>query len=564
MRKNKSAFAVYLIILAVFAIFLGFPVLRLFQQALTTDRGFDPSQFIEVMGSPQLRQAFMGSVAISLKTSILATALGFIIAYALNFTRLFKGYKRFVELVVTIPMLSPTIVYGFAMIYTFGRQGILTRFLGFQLFDIYSTTGLLIGFLIYTVPISFMLLNNSMKYIDAQFFTVSELMGDNGIKKFWNTIMIPMLTSIGLSMVQTFFLSFTDFGLPASIAANRPLVSGLLFTQMIGAVPDFTRGAVVAIAMLLPAIATASLMLWLRRYDVKYDKISAPLLKPHPVREWAFLVATLIPAAFIILTFASVFVVPFVESYPFNLGFTWRHFINALNNREMVSIYQNSLWLSVLTGIFGLILSFTAALVVRRSSLGEKWTNVIEAMSQVTNAIPGMVLGVSFLFAFTGTTLQNSLAILVICNVIYFFPTPFAMASQTLEKLSGHFEKTAALLGDNYLQTLVRVIIPNCKKTFAEIFGYLFIHSMVTISALIFLVGVRTATITTRISALQNFNRFDEIFVLALLLLATNLIAKLLLGFLSKPRAMKVKEAPVKAEATGRLMKLPMKERKYS
>lgn len=533
-KSRQSAFIIFTIIMIFFGIFLAFPLVQLFIQAITTGDGISFALFREMLASEQLHQAFMGSFTISIKASVIATLIGFIVAYAINFTNIPKKYKKFLEVTISLPMLSPTIVYGFVLIYTFGRQGFLTRLLGFQLFEIYSTTGLLIGFLIYTIPTAFLLINNSMKYIDCQFFTVSELMGDGAIKKFVSTIFMPLLTVLGISVVQTFFLSFTDFGLPASIAGNRPLMSSLLFNQMIGAVPDFTRGAVIAIAMLLPAIISASVMLYLRRFDVKYDKISTVNLKKNPLRDGIFAILTAIPTMMVVLTFSSLFFVPFVESYPFNMGFTLRHFTSTLSDSNILRVYQNSVVMSLLTGLFGVILAFGAALLVRRSPLKKRWANIIEALSQVTNAIPGMVLGVSFLFAFTGTGLSNTLAILVISNVVYFFATPFAMATQALEKLSSHYEKTATLLGDNYLQTLVRVIIPNCKKTLMEIFSYLFIHSMVTISALIFLVGVRTSTVTTQVSALQHFNRFNEIFVLALLLLATNLVVKMTMSLIVK------------------------------
>lgn len=38
-------------------------------------------------------------------------------------------------------MFLPTITYGFAIIYSFGKQGLLTRLLGRQFFDIYGFGG---------------------------------------------------------------------------------------------------------------------------------------------------------------------------------------------------------------------------------------------------------------------------------------------------------------------------------------------------------------------------------------------------------------------------------------
>lgn len=66
-----------------------------------------------------------------------------------------------------------------------------------------------------------------------------------------------------------------------------------------------------------------------------------------------------------------------------------------------------------------------------------------------------------------------------------------------------------------------------------EVFSYYFINAMVTVSAVIFLAGARTMVITTKIKELQHFAKFNEIFVLSLLILFTNLIAKLMFQFLA-------------------------------
>ena len=79
-------------------------------------------------------------------------------------------------MIMVLPMLLPTITYGFAIIYSFGNEGLLTKLFGRKLFDIYGFNGLLLGYVIYTLPISFMLIHNAMGYIDKRFMIVSRLM----------------------------------------------------------------------------------------------------------------------------------------------------------------------------------------------------------------------------------------------------------------------------------------------------------------------------------------------------------------------------------------------------
>ena len=93
------------------------------------------------------------------------------------------------------------------------------------------------------------------------------------------------------------------------------------------------------------------------------------------------------------------------------------------------------------------------------------------------------------------------------------------------------------LMGDSWIKTILRVVTPNALSSLIEVFSYYFINSMVTISALIFIAGARTMVLTTMIKQLQYVNRFNEVFVLSLLILATNLIAKTVFSKLAKYKA---------------------------
>ena len=102
------------------------------------------------------------------------------------------------------------------------------------------------------------------------------------------------------------------------------------------------------------------------------------------------------------------------------------------------------------------------------------------------------------------------------------------MMKNSLSKMNASWETTAMLMGDSWIKTIVRVVTPNAVSTLLEVFSYYFVNAMVTVSAVIFIAGARTMVITTKIKELQYFNEFNEIFVLSLLILFTNLIARAL------------------------------------
>ena len=145
----------------------------------------------------------------------------------------------------------------------------------------------------------------------------------------------------------------------------------------------------------------------------------------------------------------------------------------------------------------------------------------------------GMVLGVAFLFAFTGSPIQNTFIIIILLNSVREFTTPYLMIQASLSKINMSWETTGALMGDSWLKTIFRVIIPNTMSTVFQMLSYIFIQAMVTISAIIFVTGARTMVMTTKITQAQYFEKYDEVFVLSLLIFLTNIIVKVIFDYLS-------------------------------
>ncbi len=394
MRKNREIKIIFILLAVFFLAFLALPMIMVLARSFTADgtAGITFSNYVEVLTEKGFLQALGNSLLISVCSALVTTVLAFILAYTIHYTNVGRRYKKLVEKAAVLPMLLPTITYGFAIIYSFGNEGLLTKLFGRKLFDIYGFNGLLLGYVIYTLPISFMLIHNAMGYIDKRFMIVSRLMGDSPLQTFRMTILTPLLGTLAASFIQTFFLCFTDFGIPASVGGQFEVIASVLYTEMLGSVPNFGNGAVVALVMIIPSVVSITVLHILEKYNVRYSKISPIELKK-----------------------------------------------------------------------------------------GRK---------------------------------------------IHFFSTPYLMMKNSLSKMNASWETTAMLMGDNWIKTIARVVTPNAISTLLEVFSYYFVNAMVTVSAVIFLAGARTMVITTKIKELQYFNEYNEIFVLSLLILVTNLIGR--------------------------------------
>ncbi|MGH4118163.1 ABC transporter permease subunit [Clostridium sp.] len=534
MKKRLEVKVIYIIIVLSFIAFLFAPLLTLLINSFKNGDEIGISNYISVISDRDILTSMMHSIVVSGITAVITTITAFILAYAVNCTQIFKSTKSMIKIGISVPMFLPTITYGFAIIYSFGKQGLLTKLFGREIMQIYGFNGLLIGYVIYTVPLAFLLINNSFKYIDKKFIIVSKLMGDSVIRSFTNTIFRPLIGTLGGAFVLTFVLSFTDFGIPASVGGNYSVISTHLYQVMLGSIPDFNKGAVIAIFMLIPAIFGVLFLNYLEGFNFHYDKFTKVELMKNTHRDICLGTISILIVVGIMSIFAIMFIAPFAENFPYDMSFTTKFFRSTLFSESILQVYKNSFIVSIISALTGTLLAYSAAILNVRTNINRSAKGYIDTLSMITNAVPGMVLGLSYLLFFNKSDLKGTFIIIIICNIVHFFTTPYLMAKNSLSKMNPAWEPTAELLGDTWIKTVVRVVIPSSISTIIEMFSYYFINSMVTISAIIFLVTARTSVLTSKIKQLQHFGDFNEIFVLSILIFVTNIIMRICCDYANK------------------------------
>ncbi|EFI70512.1 ABC transporter permease subunit [Lysinibacillus sp. HST-98] len=525
LKTNKVMKLIFLPILLFFLFFLIVPLLYMLWQSFKIGNVVTTQNYIEALRNMEIREAFTNSFKVSFVASVITTILAFWLAYAVHFTTMHRHTKKLVQIGITLPMLLPTITYGFVLIYTFGNQGILTKLVGQPLFTIYGYNGLVIGYVLYTLPVAFILMQNSMQYIDKRFLLVSILMHDQPMRRFYHTVYRPMLGTIGGAFILTFVLSFTDFGIPASVGGNYRVIATELYQAMLGSIVHFERGAVISVLMLVPAVLGVVMLTILERFNFQYKQVGQSELVKHRLRDALFTIYSILCVTAVCIIFSTMFIVPFTKGYPYDFSFTLEHVQNVLAEKDLTKVYINSLIVAVLTAIFGVGITFMSALLNTRTPL--KGRKSLDVTSMMTNTVPGMVLGLSYLFFFNGSSLKGTFLIIIACNIVHFFTTPYLMAKNSLQKMDPTWEVTAELLKDSWLKTVIRIILPNIRPTIYQMFSYYFLNAMVTVSGVIFLVSTKTMLVSTRIKELQHFAKYTDIFVLSIFILCTNLIVKL-------------------------------------
>jgi iron(III) transport system permease protein len=141
-------------------------------------------------------------------------------------------------------------------------------------------------------------------------------------------------------------------------------------------------------------------------------------------------------------------------------------------------------------------------------------------------AIPGVVLGLSYVLAFKGTPVYGTTIILVMVNLVHFISSPYLMIYNSLSKINENLESVAHTMGVKRIHMIKDVFIPMCKDTICEMFSYFFVNCMVTISAVSFLARTANKPIALMINQFEAQSQLESAAVVSLLIMAVNLAVK--------------------------------------
>jgi len=187
--------------------------------------------------------------------------------------------------------------------------------------------------------------------------------------------------------------------------------------------------------------------------------------------------------------------------------------------------FVNSIAIALLTALFGTCFSYFAAYCTARA--GRKLSNrLLHFISMLPLAIPGVVLGLSYVMTFRSLPFYGTLLILVIVNVIHFFSSPYLMAYNSLSKFNPNLEDVAHTLGISRMRMLFSVYVPSTTYTIVEMYSYFFVNAMITISAVSFLMNFRTMPLSLLIPQLESQSFIEGTALVSLIILALNLLEK--------------------------------------
>ncbi|WP_413848915.1 ABC transporter permease [Tateyamaria sp.] len=516
---NGDVFVVSAIggVIVIVTVFVFFPIAKMLLAAFITEEGgYSASVFASKFFDDRLWGlgclsggrcgAAWNSLFLAITVGILTTVLGLV--FALVVTRSGFRYKRALRALTVLPIITPPFVIGLALILLFGLSGTVTQFFA-DLFGVqptrwlYGMPGVLIAQTLAFTPIAFLVLIGVVEGVSPSMEEAAQTLRANRWQTF-RTVSLPLMRpGLANAFLLGFIESMADFGNPLVLGGNFDVLSTEIFFAIVGAQYDQGRAAVLAMVLLfftLSAFYAQRMWLGKKSYTTVSGKGDAGV---HPLMPNGLAVPVFVAAGvwglFTVVVYGMILYGSVVELWGVNNTLTFKHYVTAFSVRfeetgiRWTGAAWDSFWTTIyiaaaaapLTAAVGLI---TAYLLTRQSFAGK---NAFEFGTMLSFAIPGTVIGVSYILAFNVPPIEitGTGIILIVSFIFRNMPVGVRAGIASMSQLDKSLDESSLTLGANSWQTFRRVILPLLKPAILAALVYSFVRAMTAISAVIFLVS---------------------------------------------------------------------------
>ncbi len=505
------------------------------------------ANYVEYFGTPALVTSAQHTITIGVLTMVITVTLAFIYAYAL--TRSCMPFKGFFRGVAMIPILAPSLLPAISLVYLFGNQGMIKELLGG--YSIYGPIGIVTALSFWIFPHTVMILTTALSTADARLYEVAVALRTSKLRIFFTVTLPGAKYGVMSACFVAFTYGITDFGAPKVIGGWYNVLSVDIYKQVVGQW-NFQMGAVVSVVLLFPVILSFIAQRLVQRRQVAQISAQSVPLEPKPNRRFDLIML----AYGLVITFILVGVLAvsayasFITFWPYNLSLTLANYQFDLMDGGGWAAYQNSLILAVWVAVLGTLIIFTGAYFIEKSRRYNRFRSVLQFIAIVPLAVPGMVLGLAYIFFFNPTTftipltgielanpfsfLYATMGILVICTIVHYYTVPHLTAMTALKQMDAEFEAVSASLKVPFYKTFARVTFPVCLPAILDISIYLFVNAMTTVSAVVFLWGPETHLAAVAVLNMDDQGDIAAAAAMAMMIVYTSAGVRILHGLLTR------------------------------
>ena len=515
---DKFVISMIIFVVLLVTIFIFYPICKLFLMGFIDEQNsYSLFIFIEkftdkriwslgcLIGGGRCGVA-LNSLFMAIIVGALTTILGLV--FALLVTRTNLKFRRVIRAMSVLPIITPPFVIGLAIILLFGLSGIVTTFVADVLGVaptrwIYGLPGIVLAQTLAYTPIAFLVLIGVVESISPSLEEAGQTLRAKPLQVF-ETISLPLMRpGLANAFLLGFIESMVDFGNPLVLGGNYDVLSTEIFFAIVGAQYDQGKAAVLAIVLLsFTLLAFYIQRFWLgkKSYTTITGKGDSGLPMQLPkLLSVPIIVTGLSWGAFTLLIYSIIIYGSFVQTWGLDYSLTFKHYISlfsfsfAEDGIQWIGSAWNSFWTTFtialiaapLTAAMGLVIAY----LLSRHNFAAK--SAFEFGTMLSFAIPGTVIGVSYILAFNVPPIEitGTGIILVVSFIFRNMPVGLRSGVAAMSQLDKSLDESSLTLGANSFQTFTRIILPLLRPAILAALVFSFVRSMTAISAVIFLVS---------------------------------------------------------------------------
>lgn len=536
-----------LILLALFLLFVIYPIGMLLVKSLFTGSSVDLSYFVKFFTKKYYWCTLVNSFKVTVSSTLAACLIGVPMAYLLRSVKV-PG-SEFLNILIVISYLSPPFIGAYAWIQLLGRNGFITRILNtvFQtkFSGIYGFAGIVLVFSLQSFPLIYMYVSGAMKNLDNSLNEAAESLGCNAFQRVTKVIFPLVMPSLLAGMLLVFMRVFSDFGTPMIIGEGYKTFPVMLYTQFMGEVG--TNDGFAA-SMCVIVIVIALMFFFVQKLLGRKFTYSMTALKPMAAQQasgwrkgasYAFVYLITFVAALPQLTVIITSFIGTINGSLFTGQFSLDNYRNILSKGNTAAIqntYLFGLAAIVIVVVCGILISY---LSVRKHS---PLTGILDVLTMFPYIIPGSVLGISFLYAFNGEPfLLGGTAIIIIISLsIRRMPYTIRSSTAIIGQISPSIEEAAISLGASQRKTFLQITVPMMMPGVLSGAIMSWITLISELSSSVILYTSRTMTLTVAIYSEVIRSNFGNAAAYSTILTLTSIVSLLVFFRLSGSKDLSV------------------------
>ncbi len=517
---------------------LVLPLATLFEKSFQDRNGafVGLANFAQYFSTPSLVVSLWNTLWVSLLATCIVVPLAFIYAYAIRRTTM-PG-KHVFRALGLVPILAPSLLPAIALIYLFGNQGI-ARFMLFGE-SVYGPIGIVIAQVFFCFPHAFLILSTALAIADRRHYEAAEVLGAGPVRVFM-TVTLP---GVKYGIVSAFFVVFTmvatDFGIPKVIGGRFNVLSTDVYKQVIGQ-QNFEMGAVVGMVLLIPAVLAFVADRWVARRQVALLSARAVPFEPqkNTARDAALFVFCATIAACILVVLGICIWASLITYWPYNMSLSMRNYAFANADASGWGSYYNSLTMAVLVATIGSAVIAFGAWLVDKTRGADFLRGIVHLLAMIPLAVPGLVLGLAYIFFFNSPKnplvfMYGTIGLLTLNTIAHFYTVAHLTTLQALKQLDPEFESVSSSLKISVWRTAWQVTLPVTSPALLDVWFYMFVNAMTTVSAVVFLYGPFTKLASVSIINMDEAGFTAAAAAMGCTIIATSAAAKILHSLLAE------------------------------